>query len=148
MPYSTKDDILEQIAAAELVRLTDDADLGAVDEAVVARAIADADAEIDAYLGERYTLPLSPVPALARKLSVDIALYNLYSRRLAAPEPRQRRYEDAKALLREAARGLVALGEGAPAEEAAQDLPEATTSASERRFTLGRGDTPGSLDDM
>jgi phage gp36-like protein len=148
MAYSTKDDILEQLSEAELIRLTDDEGEGAVGEAVVARAVADADAEVDAYLGERYSLPLSPVPALVRKLSVDIALYNLYSRRLAAPEARQQRYQEAKALLREAAAGAVRLGEGGPAEEAAQDMPEANTSASERTFTLGRGSTPGSLDGM
>jgi len=148
MAYSTKEDILEQISEAELVRLSDDAGAGQVDEAVVARSIADADAEIEAYLGERYQLPLSPVPALVRKLSVDIALYNLYSRRLAPPEARERRYQEAKALLREAARGLATLGEGAPSENAAADLPEATTQAGDRRFTLGRGDTPGSLDQM
>jgi phage gp36-like protein len=148
MSYSSLSDILEQLSEAELIRLTDDASTGAVDEQVVARAVTDADAEIEAYLGERYTLPFLPVPPLVRKLSVDIALYNLYSRRLAAPEPRERRYQEAKGLLREAARGLVKLGAEAPAETAAQDLPEATTSEAERTFTLGRGGNPGSLDDM
>jgi phage gp36-like protein len=148
VPYSTKDDIFEQLNEAELIRLTDDTGAGQVDEAVVGRAVADADAEIEAYLGERYTLPLEPVPALVRKLSVDIALYNLYSRRLAAPELRQQRYQEAKALLREAARGQVRLGEGSPAEAVAQDAPEATTKADERRFTLGRGGSSGTLDNM
>jgi phage gp36-like protein len=145
MAYSTLEDILEQVSQEELVRLTDDSGSGTVDEAVVARAIADADSELDAYLGERYSLPLTPVPPLARKLSVDIALYNLYSRRLAPPEARQRRYEEARGLLREAARGEVRLSS---AEDAQTDLPEATTTASERLFTMGRGGSSGSLDNL
>ena len=47
----------------------------------VTRAIEDADSEIDGYLSKCFAVPLSPVPDVIRKYSVDIALYNLYSRR-------------------------------------------------------------------
>ena len=52
---------------------------------VVEEAIAKADGEIDAYLGLRYQLPLMGIPAQVRSLSVEIALYHLYSRRSVMP---------------------------------------------------------------
>lgn len=65
-----------------------------------------ADAEIDAYLGMRYTLPLSPLPDQVKGLSIDMALYHLYSRRSVVPTVRRQKYEAAVAFLK-----LVAAGE-------------------------------------
>ncbi|MBI4799676.1 MAG: DUF1320 domain-containing protein [Desulfarculus sp.] len=118
MAYSTLDDLRERLPEEQLVNLTDDAGAGAVDGAVVLRAIADADAEIEGYLGGRHALPLSPVPALVRKLSVEMAIYHLHSRRGGAPEEWRKRYEDARRLLENIARGLVSLGQADPAQPA------------------------------
>ena len=49
-------------------------------EPLAREAIGDADAEIDGYLMKRYPVPMSPVPAVIRKYSKDIAVYNLFSR--------------------------------------------------------------------
>lgn len=49
-------------------------------EPLAREAIGDADAEIDGYLMKRYPVPMSPVPAVIRKYSKDIAVYNLISR--------------------------------------------------------------------
>ena len=115
MAYCTQADLQEQVSEAILIQLTDDANGGAVDSSVVARAIADADAEIDSYCAGRYSVPLSPVPAIILKLAVDIAIYNLYARRKGATEDRQKRYDNAVRLLKDIARGLVALGATTPA---------------------------------
>jgi len=108
--YCTLDDIKEQIHADELIGLTDDADAGIIDTSATDRAAADADAEIDGYCGKRYSVPLSPVPPIIRKISVDIAIYNLFSRRQGAPEDRRLRYKDAIKFLENVARGLISLG--------------------------------------
>jgi len=84
MAYSTQADILEQLSEAHLIQLTDDAGAGTVDADVVSRAIADADAEIDSYCATKYDTPFTTVPAVIRKLSVDMAIYNVYARRMAA----------------------------------------------------------------
>lgn len=124
MAYATLADIRERLPEESLVNLTDDSDSGQVDEAVVARAIADADAEIEGYLARRHKLPVSPVPNLVRKVSVELAIYHLHSRRGGAPEEWRTRYEDARRLLENIARGLVSLGltvdDGKPADGAAQ----------------------------
>ncbi|MEW6670224.1 MAG: DUF1320 domain-containing protein [Thermodesulfobacteriota bacterium] len=118
MSYCTQDDILEQIDETALIELTDDDGVGAVDAARVTRAIADADADIDAYCQAHYSVPLSPVPPKVRKLAVDIAIYHLYSRRGdAAPDIRKDRYRDAVRFLEKVAAGDIALGVASPAPE-------------------------------
>jgi phage gp36-like protein len=132
MAYCTQTDIADILTLETLIRLTDDEGAGIVDAARVAKAIEDADAEIDGYCGEKYSLPLSPVPVIIRKASVDIAIYNLYSRRQGAPEDRKQRYDNTIKLLREIAKGTVTLGAGSPAAETS-DAPE--FSSQERIFT-------------
>lgn len=117
MSYCTLADILEQMDSDELIQLTDDGGTGAVDGAVVSRAIEDADAEIDAYCSGRYDVPFDPIPNLIRKISVDLAVYHLYRRR-GAPESRQVRYDAALKLLANIARGLVSIGATGVAESA------------------------------
>jgi phage gp36-like protein len=135
MAYCAQADLEEQISPAELIELTDDAGAGAVDATVVARAVADADAEIDSYCGGRYTLPFSPVPVMIRKLSVDVALYNLHTRRsfAKAPEERQKRYDNAIRFLRDVSKGLISLGADEPARTDTSNSVEMT--GNDRIFT-------------
>jgi len=115
MPYSTISDVQDQLSEAELIGLTDDAAAGAVDTDVVARAIADADEEIDGYAGSRTKVPLSPVPGIIRKYSVDVAIYNLYARRQnSIPEIREKRYDNAVKFLAKVATGAITLGADDP----------------------------------
>jgi len=139
MAYSTQTDLEEQISQAELIELTDDAGSGSVDTSAVARAIADSDAEIDSYCGGRYTMPFSPVPVIIRKFSVDMAIYNLFSRRsvLKVPEDRQKRYDNAIRFFRDLAKGLISLGADAPAEPS-DGLPQATRTKDDRIFSMGK----------
>lgn len=66
----------------------------AVDQAKVTEAIADADALIDSYCGAVTEVPFATVPPVIKKHSVTIAIYNLYTRRGAAPELVRKNYED------------------------------------------------------
>lgn len=137
MAYCTQDDILEQIPEEELLGLTDDDNLGQIDTGRVERAIADADAEIDSYCGGRYTAPFAPVPTVIRKISVEMAVYNLYARRVRTlPEERKDRYKDIIRFLRDVANGVVALGADALAAETAGGGPAATKSRDDRIFTM------------
>lgn len=110
MAYSIQDDILNQLDEDTLIQLTDDEGVGSVDATVVARAIADADATIDAYCQSRYTVPLDPVPDKIRQVSVDIAIYNLYSRRRGAPDDRKDRHKEAIRFLERVGEGKIGLG--------------------------------------
>ena len=116
MAYCTQSDLITMIPLKELAELT--ADSGDTPDSQVAdEAIHRADAEIDAYLGMRYTLPLSPLPDQVKGLSIDMALYHLYSRRSVVPTVRRQKYEAAISFLK-----LVAEGE-AVVEDVASDPP-------------------------
>jgi len=112
MAYSTQDDIEKQIPEEILIELTDDAGTGEVDTDNIDRAIEDADDEIDSFLSLAYTLPLASTPGLVRRMSVDLAVCNLYSRRphLEIPESRKERCDSDRKLLEKIAQGKLSLG--------------------------------------
>jgi len=148
MSYCTQDDIEYTLDRDTLVQLTDDAGIGTIDAEVVARAIADADEEIDSALAVRYSLPLSSTPALVRKISVDLAVCNLYARRDdTLPETRAKRCDEARRLLDRIARGDRRLDVPDPGKDADYGV-DVTTSKDDRIFTRGRSSdgTTGTLD--
>lgn len=104
MAYCLQADIEKLIPALELAELT--AESGStVDAAVVTEAITKADAEIDSYCQKFYTVPFTAVPAVVEALSVDLAIYHLYSRRSVVPDIRKYRYESAIKFLAAVAAG-------------------------------------------
>lgn len=138
MAYCIQADLEKLIPVDKLAELT--TEVGDTPDAkVVADCIARADAEIDSYLGVRYRLPLSPVPPQVKSLSVDIALYHLYSRRSVAPPVRQQKYAAAVAFLRQVAAGQAVVegvnGEPPGAEREVRELTSATRLF--RRDNLG-----------
>lgn len=114
MSYCTQANFEDRFGEQELIQLTDRAipPLGVVDTTVLAGALADADAEIDAYLSGRYSLPLDPVPSVLIRIAADIARYRLYDDR--ATEEVRNRYTDALKFLMSIAKGEIALGANPP----------------------------------
>jgi len=108
MSYATQQNMIDRYGQQELIELTDRDNLGVLDATVLANALADADAEINAYLTGRYTLPLASVPPTLTKFAADIARYNLYDTR--ASEQVKARYDDAIRFLKLLANGTVSLG--------------------------------------
>lgn len=131
--YITKTDIIEQLPLESLIQLTDDDGIGVVNDARVDAAIADAEGEADGYLSTAYTVPLSPVSGVVKKFCVDIAIYNLFSRRDAMPPEREKRYENAVKFFSNAAKGLVSLGANAP--EPSSSTFTTDIESSERTFS-------------
>lgn len=112
MPYCTLADIVNQIPEANIIQLTDDERIGAVNQTRVNMAISTASSLIDGYLRGRYTLPLATVPELIRTIAIDIVIYRLYERRLELnmPEAMSDRYKNAVKLLEQIQKGLIKLG--------------------------------------
>ena len=127
MAYCVQADIAKLIPEQELAELTTES--GSTPDAdVVTEAIAKADAEIDAYCGARYTVPFTTVPDIVASLSVDMAIYHLYSRRSHVPEIRRQKYDDALKFLRDVSKGAATLG-GSDAEVATDaDVAEITSA--------------------
>ena len=147
MGYCVQADLEAAISAETVAQLADDDADGVADEAVVARAIADADAEINSYLSARYTVPLSPVPALAKKLSIEISVWNLYGHRRLVDELSKQRYDAAVALLKLVAKGDATIGVDPEPSGGEQSIQTGRT-ADDRTFTIGKKSTSetGNLD--
>jgi phage gp36-like protein len=128
MSYATLTQMTERFGAGMLTALTDRAEMatGLVDEAVVSRALTEADAMIDGYLAGRYTLPLSEVPRLLADLAQVIAIWKLH---LSEPDPKIiKDYDQALRSLRDIATGALRI-------PGAAGLEPAVTSGSGARIT-------------
>lgn len=104
MAYSTITDLKKVIPEEIIIQLTDDAGaIETVDTDTVDEAIAQADDEIDTYVGVKYDVPLdAPVPPVIRGISCDITIYKLHKRRVAEmPETWENSYRAAVKLLKE-----------------------------------------------
>lgn len=111
MPYSTASDIIKLLPEITLMQLTDDEGLNTVNQGRVGEAIAQADSEIDSYCGGRYKVPFATVHPIVKKISVDIAVYNLYSRRSEEiPKTRDDRYKNAIRQLELISKGSISIG--------------------------------------
>ena len=116
MGYAVQQDLVDRFGDAELKQLTDRVNGTTIDAAVVAAALADADAEVDSYLITRYTLPLTAVPDVLKLTACNIARYRLYaSQSVEASETVRNNYKDAVAWLRDVAAGRANLDPNASA---------------------------------
>lgn len=101
MAYSDLTALQQRMPEQTLIDLTDDAGAGVVNQEVIDRTIGDADTEIDSYLAGRYLVPVSPIPALLQRLSLDLAVEILYGRKpeLDLPEAVKAAAKNARSLL-------------------------------------------------
>ena len=136
--YCALSDILKQIPEEVILQLTDDANMGVVNQEVVDEAIANAGAVIDGYCSARYTIPFATVPAIIKPIAVDLAVYNLYARRVETmPDVREANQKNAIKLLSDISRGTIRLGaEAATAGVQPQQSPMVTSAT--RIFTRNK----------
>lgn len=106
MPYCTKQDLLDRFSESELIQLTDEDNVGVINEATLNKAISDADAEINSYLTAY--LPLANVPANLVLIACNITRYYLYGDTVT--ELVQTRYDSAVKYLTQVAKGVISLG--------------------------------------
>jgi len=104
MTYCAKQDMIDRFGEEELIQLTDRASVGAIDDAVLNQAIADADAQVDRKLRGRYTVPITPAPDELTQIACDIARYFLFG--TAVPDLVQSRFDAAMRELRDYATGI------------------------------------------
>ena len=109
MAYLTQAQLEQRIGAKELLQLSDREGARQINEDVVAAALADADAEANAYIGAQYELPLTSTPEIVRALVASIARYNLFSRNLREDHGVYIAYRDALRTLERIAAGAVVL---------------------------------------
>jgi phage gp36-like protein len=132
--YATIADMRARIDDHILIQLTDTAQLGVIDEGALQRAINQAANTVQGYVAAYYA-PVDAneaVPDLLIDLTCDIAYVRLY-RGSNPPEHVEKKHKDAVAMLRDIAKGLIKIDQGA------EVLPERDgmilTSGDPRLFT-------------
>lgn len=108
--YATLSDMTARFGAQLLIGLTDRGAVatGAVDEALVTKALADAGETIDGYLrAAGYQTPLGEVPGNVADLCLSIAVWKLYI--TEAPEKIAQDYRDAIRALEAISKGVIKL---------------------------------------
>ncbi len=114
MSYAVLSDLQKLLSDMVLLDLTDDEDSGTIDSVIVDNALETADVEINAYLAERYSVPLDPVPEILNKMASDLAVFNLYARREGPPDHWQARYNNWIKMLVKIRDGKLGLGVADP----------------------------------
>lgn len=108
-----RDILLKYIDEQELIRLTDDQNLGSVNQQYLLEAIISAEDELKSYLKQLYDTTAFPaeLPGMLIQLVVDLTIYNLYKRRfrLEMPESLNKLHEETLTSLRRIARGEIEL---------------------------------------
>jgi phage gp36-like protein len=140
MAYIDKARMIAAFGNTELQQLTDrDGTVGAIVDAVLDPAMADAIAEVDSYIGARYSLPLPSVPDIIPVFACDIARWRLYDH--GAPEEVQKRYDRAVSWLRDVSKAVVSLGikttDTAPTESIAVSSSRAQVFTDDVFSTMG-----------
>lgn len=117
MEVITLDELLGVMPEHAVVDLTDDAELGSIDEGNLDQAEQSAIRDLDLYASRYYALPLPPVDAV-RELVRQLTKCHLYFRRSAYPEEIMELYKQ----LQKKMQNLTPLSLGIPGVE-----PEAGT---------------------
>lgn len=141
MSYTTLSQLNQRFTSDELVQLTNTTDPSAteVDDTVLAGAIADIDALIDAKLAAKYALPLASIPLVLANVAADLVRARLYVR--SKPDHVVERERAALKLLDQMGEGKLQLGlDAAQQATASTDGPQFTTSG-------GRTFSPSTLAD-
>lgn len=134
--YTALEKITGQLSETTVIQLTDDEQLDVVNSDRVDEAISSADAIIDGYCSGRYVVPFAPAPAIIAKCSLDMAIYNLYARRVETmPEVRDKNYANAIKLLQSIAKGEVLLNGSTTPPPAPDKARSGMTTAQPRQFT-------------
>lgn len=133
MAYAQETDLRNRLGGDLIGLIADEDGDGTGDASILAAALEDASAEIDAALAARYVTPLTPVPANILRLTVDIAVYFLFIRRRGAiGDEHLNRWKEGREYLDALARGRAEL-RGA-AERLGALKSDSTTREQSRRF--------------
>jgi phage gp36-like protein len=128
MAYATRQNFIDAFGERETLMLTnlDNPNSVTIDPIPLNKALDDATAEIDTYIGSRYILPLNSTPSVVNRYCLDIARYMLD--RIRSREDVRLRYEDALKWLGMLASGKVSIGADLLGSSISQTAPSLDAS--------------------
>jgi phage gp36-like protein len=107
MTYAVLADLVTRAGIEEIRAIADRNGDGEPDGLVVAAALVQADQLINGYVGTRYSLVMTEVPAIMVGWATSIARYLLHAQ--GAPDHVAQDYKEALAALKDVAKGLISL---------------------------------------
>lgn len=111
MPIITRADLESRLSPQDVAQLADLDGANAEAPGMVDACIADAQAEVLGFVRVAFRGPLpDPAPDLLKRLTVDVARYNLYQRHVPDDHPVAIAYRVAISMLRDIASGRICLG--------------------------------------
>lgn len=137
MPYATVADLKDAIPPSDLELLTDFERTGVASDARLEKALRDATAEIDSYVG-KFVRGLSEVPHILTVLCRDLAMQRLYLNLGHDMETYNRLRSDALSYLRSVRDGKVALGDDDGSQTVESTPGVAMTDGVDRQMTRDR----------
>jgi phage gp36-like protein len=106
MSYATIDDIMKRYKPIRTIVGSEDMQVTSMDVSSI--FIRDAESLVDAYLANKYTVPLSPVPSYITMVTADIAIFNILLEHLPrSPDFFQPRYDRAMGILSSVLSGTI-----------------------------------------
>jgi len=109
MALLTPEELQSRLGADDLARLAHRDVTGDNDDANIATALSDAEAEILGYVRLVAPLPLTDVPDILKRICAVVARYNLWRRDVPDTHPAYISYKDAVKELQQIASGQIAL---------------------------------------
>lgn len=97
--YIVQQDLIDRYGEAQLLLIADRDNDGAIDTAVIAKAIGDAEAIVNSHVRGRYAVPLAPVPDEVPGIACAIARWGLYEKGSEIPAAVTDGYKAAMAML-------------------------------------------------
>jgi phage gp36-like protein len=135
MAYATQDDLVpRRLTEQTLGQLTDDSGKDTINADVVTQVLTEASATVDSYVRLRYAVPLQPSEQI-KGLTLDIAVYLLYSRRDRISVAVQTRYDNAIQFLRDVGAGKAGLDQPTGAADQTSGGPVVTNQNKCEKFS-------------
>ena len=135
MPYASVDQLKEVIPARDLELLTDFERSGTPSDDRLVRALDDATAEINTYIGKVVTLPLVEPPHILVVICRDLAMHRLYVNLGHDMTTYQRLRKDAIEALKSIRDGETAIGDDGDGPSELTSPGVAMTDGPERQLT-------------
>ena len=132
----TLNTLKERISEETIKQLTDDENLGIINQGRVDAAINSAYAKAYSYFAVRYTVPFAVEPESVTNAVADVAVKFLYSRKVEKmPEERQSAFDTAIAWFKDVAKGVATLGVDPAPAATTEGGAETNITTSDRIFT-------------
>ena len=109
MPYATSDDIFSRYKPIRTLVGVSSFEVASLDVSSI--FIRDAESLVDAYVGIRYTTPVTPVSGLVTQITSDLAIFAMMAEKhVNVPDQMQARYDRSITLLEMIRDGKMTLG--------------------------------------